>query len=81
MIHAYAHLKAVDRILSYLNMFIKGRLIIDTSHPGHNLYPVEDHSNWMEFYPDTSEEIPKDPPPEKKTKSQDDYHRNLFYAK
>jgi hypothetical protein len=36
MIHAYAHLKAVDRILSYLNMFIKGRLIIDTSHPGHN---------------------------------------------
>jgi hypothetical protein len=29
------------------------------------VYPVEDHSNWMEFYPDSSEEIPKDLPPEK----------------
>jgi hypothetical protein len=29
------------------------------------MYPVEYHSNWMEFYPDTSEEIPKDLPPEK----------------
>jgi hypothetical protein len=29
------------------------------------VYPVEDHSNWMEFYPDASEDIPKDIPPEK----------------
>jgi hypothetical protein len=29
------------------------------------VYPVEDHSNWMEFYPDAIEEIPKDLPPEK----------------
>jgi hypothetical protein len=29
------------------------------------MYPVENHSNWMEFYPDASEEIPKDIPPEK----------------
>jgi hypothetical protein len=29
------------------------------------MYPVEDHLNWMEFYPDVSEEIPKDLPPEK----------------
>jgi hypothetical protein len=29
------------------------------------MYPVEDHSNWMEFYPDASEEIPKDLSPEK----------------
>jgi hypothetical protein len=29
------------------------------------VYLVEDHSNWMEFYPDVSEEIPKDLPPEK----------------
>jgi hypothetical protein len=29
------------------------------------VYPIEDHSNWMEFYPDASEEIPKDIPPEK----------------
>jgi hypothetical protein len=29
------------------------------------MYPVEDHSSWMEFYPDAGEEIPKDLPPEK----------------
>jgi hypothetical protein len=59
------HLKAVKRILSYLKTFPKGRVIIDTSYPHHSVYPVEDHSNWMEFYPDASEEIPKDLPPEK----------------
>jgi hypothetical protein len=59
------HLKAVKRILSYLKTFSKGRVIIDTSYPDHSVYPVEDHSNWMEFYPDSSEDIPKDIPPEK----------------
>jgi hypothetical protein len=54
-------LKGVKRILSYLKTFPKGRVIIDTSYPEHSMYPVEDHSNWMEFYPDASEEIPKDP--------------------
>jgi hypothetical protein len=29
------------------------------------MYPVEDHSNRTEFYPDTGEEIPMDLPPEK----------------
>jgi hypothetical protein len=29
------------------------------------VYPVEDHSYWMQFYPDTGEEIPKDLPPRK----------------
>jgi hypothetical protein len=29
------------------------------------MYPVEDHSNWMEFYSDAGEEIPKDLPREK----------------
>jgi hypothetical protein len=24
------------------------------------VYPIEDHSNWMEFYQDVGEEIPKD---------------------
>jgi hypothetical protein len=33
------------------------------------MYPVEDHSYWMEFYPDASEEIPKDLPCEKKQES------------
>jgi hypothetical protein len=46
--------------LSYLKIFPKGRVIIDTSYPDHSMYHFEDHSNWMEFYPDDSEEIPKD---------------------
>jgi hypothetical protein len=59
------HLKAVKRILSYLKTFPKGRVIIDISYPDQSMYPVEDHSNSVEFYPDTGEEIPKDLPPEK----------------
>jgi hypothetical protein len=59
------HLKAVKRILSYLKTFPMGRVIIDTSYPDRFVYPVEDHSNWMEFYPDAGEEIPKKIPPEK----------------
>jgi hypothetical protein len=47
------HLKAVKRILSYLKTFPKGRVIIDTSYLDHAMYHVEDHSNWVEFYPDT----------------------------
>jgi hypothetical protein len=59
------HLKAVKRILSYLKTFPKGRVIIDNSYPDHSVYPVEDHSSWMEFYPDAEEEIPEVLPPEK----------------
>jgi hypothetical protein len=29
------------------------------------MYPVDDHSNWMEFYPDTGKVVPKDLSPEK----------------
>jgi hypothetical protein len=29
------------------------------------VYPVEDHSNCVEFYSDSGKEIPKDLPPEK----------------
>jgi hypothetical protein len=65
MLPREGHLKAVKRILSYVKTFPKGRLIIDTSYPDHSVYPFEGASNWMEFYPDTSEEIPKDLPPEK----------------
>jgi hypothetical protein len=53
------HLKVVKRILSYLKIFPKGRVIIDISYLNHSMYPVEDHSKWMEFYPDSGEEIPK----------------------
>jgi hypothetical protein len=66
MLPREGHLKAVKRILSYLKTFSKDIVIIYTSYPDHSVYPVEDHSNWMEFYPDASEEIPKDLPHEKR---------------
>jgi hypothetical protein len=59
------HLKAVKRILFYLKTFPKWRIIVETSYPDHSMYPVEDHSNRMEFYPYDGEETPKDLPPEK----------------
>jgi hypothetical protein len=65
MLPREGHLKAVKRILSYLKTVPRGRVIIDTSYPDHSVYPVEDHSNWMEFYPDAGEEIPKDLPSKK----------------
>jgi hypothetical protein len=65
MLPREGHHKAVKRILSYLKTHPKWRDIIDISYPDHSVYHVEDHSNWMEFYPDASEEIPKDLPPQK----------------
>jgi hypothetical protein len=59
------HLKAVKRILAYLKTFPKGKLIIDTAYPDHFIYPVEDHTDWMEFYPGAEEEIPNDLPASK----------------
>jgi hypothetical protein len=67
MLPREGHLKAVKRILSYLKTFPKGRVIIETSYPDHSVYPVEDHSNWMEFYSDAGKDIPKDFPPEKRS--------------
>jgi hypothetical protein len=63
--------KVLIFLLYYLKTFQKGRVIIDNSYPDHSVYPVEDHSNWMELYPDPSEEIAKDLPPEK-DQGQDD---------
>jgi hypothetical protein len=68
MLPREGYLKAVKRILSFFKIIPKERLIIDTSYPDHSMYPVEDHSNWMEFYPDSGEEIPMDLPPEKGTR-------------
>jgi hypothetical protein len=65
MLPREGYLKAVKTILSYLKTFSKGRDIIDTSYLDRSMYPVEDHSNWMEFYPDSGEEVPKDLSPEK----------------
>jgi hypothetical protein len=36
------------------------------SYPDHSMYPIEDHSNYMEFYPDAGEDIPIDLPPKKR---------------
>jgi hypothetical protein len=69
MLSKEGNLKIAKRILSYLKKFRKGRVIIDTSYLEHSIYPVEDHSNRMEFYPDTEEEIPKNLPPEKNQES------------
>jgi hypothetical protein len=68
MLPREGHLKAVKRILSYLKTFPKERVIIDTSYIEYSVYPVEDYSNWMEFYSDPGEEIPKDLPPENGTR-------------
>ena len=56
------HLQAALRVLGYLKTFNKGRVIIDPSYIDHSQFPVEDHENWCEFYPDAEEEIPKDIP-------------------
>jgi hypothetical protein len=45
MLPREGHLKEVRRILSYLKIFPKGRVIINTSYPDHSMYPAEDHSN------------------------------------
>ena len=59
------HLKAAQRILGYLKVFYKGRIIMDNSYPDHSQYPTEDHENWKEFYPDAQEDIPHDALPPK----------------
>jgi hypothetical protein len=80
MLPREGHLKAVKKILSYLKTFPKGRVIIDTLYPDHSVYPVEDHSNWMEFYPEASEEIPKDLPPEKGSRVRMTVHKDADHA-
>jgi hypothetical protein len=50
MLPGKGHLKAINRILSYLKTFPRGKGIIDTSYPDHSVYPVEDYSNLVEFY-------------------------------
>jgi hypothetical protein len=59
------HLPAVKQILGYLKVYMKGRIIFDTSYIDHSKYPVEDHPNWGEFYPNACEEIPPNLPIQK----------------
>jgi hypothetical protein len=58
-------LKAVKRILLYIKKFPKGRLVVDTTNQDHSIFLVEDHTHWMEVYPDAEEEIPNDLPASK----------------
>jgi hypothetical protein len=59
MLPIEGNLKKVKRILS------RGELSLTPHTLTISMYPIEDHPNWMEFYPDAGEEIPKDIPPEK----------------
>ena len=52
-------MKAALRVLGYLKYSKKGRIIVDSNYPDHSDFPIEDHTNWSEFYPDAEEEIPK----------------------
>jgi hypothetical protein len=65
MLPRQGHFKQIKKISSYIKIFPKGRIIVDTSYPAHCVYPVEYHSNRLEFYPDSGEEFPKDLPLEK----------------
>ena len=65
MLPREGNLKAVKRVLAYLKIFPKGRIIVDTTYPDHSIYPVEEHPNWKDFYPDAEEEIPNGLPKSK----------------
>jgi hypothetical protein len=56
------HSKAVKRILAYLKIFPKVRVITNTSYPNHSKYPVDGYSNWKDLYADFKEEIPNNLP-------------------
>jgi hypothetical protein len=61
-------MKTVKRILAYLKTFPNGRVIVDTTYPGHSIYPAEDHPNWRDFYLDAEKEISYDLPMSKGSK-------------
>jgi hypothetical protein len=56
------HQKATKRILAYLKIFQKERMIVDKTYPNHTTYPIEDHPNWKDFFPFDEEEILKELP-------------------
>jgi hypothetical protein len=60
MLPRKGHLKAITRILSYLETFLKRRIILGTTHHDNSAYHIEDHSNLREFHPVAEEEIRND---------------------
>jgi hypothetical protein len=39
------HLKSAGRILAYLKLFPKAKIIVDKTYLNHPSYPIEDNSN------------------------------------
>ena len=60
------HLQAAERVLGYLNTYIKGRIIYDTAYLEQEMLLSDEH-NWTEFYPDAEEKlVPNAPEPKGK---------------
>jgi hypothetical protein len=74
MLSREGHLKADKIIHVYLETFPKRTIIVDTKYPNHSTYPIEDHSNWKDFYPDAEVEISNDLPKSKGTVHVDSDH-------
>ena len=57
------HFKAMERIFGYLRQYPDGQLIIDSGEPPiRKQATVSTGYKWSEFYPDVSEDIPRDMP-------------------
>jgi hypothetical protein len=56
MLPREGHLRAAKRILALIDKFSNGRIKIDKTYPNHSTYPIEDHPNWKDFYPDSEED-------------------------
>ena len=57
------HLVAMQRVFGYLRMLTKGKIVIDTSQPAiRETINIEKIHDWIEFYPDAEEDLPKDRP-------------------
>jgi hypothetical protein len=80
MLLTEGHMKAVKRILSSLMTFTKGRLIADTKYPDYSILLIEDHTNWMEFYPGVEEAIPNVIPTSKGQKLRTKVYVDVDYA-
>jgi hypothetical protein len=72
--------RAGKKILSHTKTFPKGRIIVDTSYPDHSTHPIENHTYWKDFYPESEEEIPNDLPLPKGPKVRMTLHVNAVHA-
>jgi hypothetical protein len=56
MLSRERHLKSTKRILVFLKIFPKGRIIVNKTYQYHSNCLVEDHPKWKDFYPGAEEE-------------------------